>query len=80
MDTLLRVGLSNAAVAVVLAVLAVAAGCLCRRPAVAHGLWLLVLLKLVTPPLVHVPLPWPADPAQNRKPAEDNGYIAPFSR
>jgi beta-lactamase regulating signal transducer with metallopeptidase domain len=26
--------------------------CLCRRPAVVHGLWLLVLLKLVTPPFV----------------------------
>src|SRR5579872_3655528 len=62
MDTLLRIGLSNAAVAIVLAVLAVAAGCLGRRPALAHGLWLLVLLKLVTPPLVPIALPWPAAP------------------
>src|SRR5205823_4002716 len=44
-----------------LAVPAVLAGRL-RRPALAHGLWLLVLLKLVTPPLVAVPLPWPALP------------------
>ena len=27
-----------------------------RRPAVAHVLWVLVLVKLVTPPLVSVPL------------------------
>jgi beta-lactamase regulating signal transducer with metallopeptidase domain len=29
-----------------------------RRPAVAHALWLLVLLKLVTPPLWTVRVPW----------------------
>jgi beta-lactamase regulating signal transducer with metallopeptidase domain len=29
-----------------------------RRPALAHGLWLLVLLKLVTPALIPVPVPW----------------------
>ena len=28
-----------------------------RRPALAHGLWLLALAKLLTPPLVPVPLP-----------------------
>src|SRR5262249_46997184 len=27
----------------------------------AHGLWLLVLIKLVTPPVVPVSLPWPTD-------------------
>src|SRR5262249_9058226 len=32
--------------------------CLCR-PALTHALWLLVLVKLVTPPLVLVPVPWP---------------------
>lgn len=59
MDTLLQIGLSNAVVASLLAVLALVVGAVCRRPAVVHGLWLLVLLKLVTPPLVHVPVPWP---------------------
>jgi len=29
-----------------------------RRPALAHGLWILVLLKLCTPPLFRVPLGW----------------------
>src|SRR5438552_1039484 len=58
MGTFLEVGLSNAIVASVLAVLAAIASRIGRRPALAHGLWLLVLLKLVTPPLVRVPLPW----------------------
>src|SRR5262249_28433345 len=30
----------------------------CRRPALVHSLWVLVLLKLITPPLVPVRLPW----------------------
>jgi beta-lactamase regulating signal transducer with metallopeptidase domain len=63
-DAILHVGLSNAIVAAVLAIVALVAGRLCRRrPALAHGLWLLVLLKLLTPPLVDVRLPWPASPA-----------------
>jgi beta-lactamase regulating signal transducer with metallopeptidase domain len=66
METLLHVGLSNAVAALVLAVLALSVGLCCRRrPALVHGLWLLVLLKLVTPPLFRVSIPWPrtADPS-----------------
>ena len=63
--------LGNAAVAAVLAVLALGVRYTCRSPAVRHLAWLLVLLKLVTPPLFIIPLPvlpasWsapPADPA-----------------
>src|SRR5439155_122367 len=33
---------------------------LLRRPAVAHALWVLVLLKLITPPLLPVPVRWGA--------------------
>src|SRR5262249_37595346 len=44
------------------------AGRLCRRPALAHGLWLLVLLKLLTPPLVEVRFR-PASPAAPAAPA-----------
>jgi beta-lactamase regulating signal transducer with metallopeptidase domain len=58
-ETLLRVGLSNALASSVLALAALAAGRLCRRPAVVHCLWLLVLLKLVTPPLLDVRIPQP---------------------
>jgi beta-lactamase regulating signal transducer with metallopeptidase domain len=48
--------LGNAAVAVGLALLALAVGYACRSPAVRHAAWVLVLLKLVTPPLFSIPL------------------------
>ncbi|AGA25777.1 M56 family metallopeptidase [Singulisphaera acidiphila] len=60
METFLRAGLGNALLATILALGAAGAGYfLRRRPAVRHGLWLLVLLKLVTPPLWVVPLTVP---------------------
>ena len=53
--------LSNLCMATGLAVLAWATQRTFRHPGIAHVLWLLVLLKLITPPLVE--LPWlPADP------------------
>jgi beta-lactamase regulating signal transducer with metallopeptidase domain len=57
----LRVGLSNAVVACALAVVAALVGRFGRRPALSHALWLLVLVKLVTPALVDVPVPWPQE-------------------
>lgn len=61
METFLRAGLGNALLATVLALVAAGAGLVLRqRPAVRHGLWLLVLLKLVTPPLWVVPLAVPS--------------------
>jgi WD40 repeat protein/beta-lactamase regulating signal transducer with metallopeptidase domain len=63
MTPILHLGLANAVCAAVLVVLAVLAERLVRRPALSHGLWLLVLLKLVTPPLLPLSLPWlPAEP------------------
>jgi beta-lactamase regulating signal transducer with metallopeptidase domain len=62
MQTLLEVVLSNAIVAAVLALVVAGLSALCRQPALTHRLWLLVLLKLVTPPLVLVHLPWPVAP------------------
>jgi beta-lactamase regulating signal transducer with metallopeptidase domain len=59
MDMLLQIGLGNALVASLLALLAAAVGRLGRRPALTHGLWLLVLIKLITPPLWPVTLSWP---------------------
>ena len=71
MDVLLHVGLSNAAVATALAIVAGAASVFWRRrPALVHGLWLLVLLKLLTPPLVRVPIPVPAEPVAAEPEAE----------
>ncbi len=58
MDQLLMIGFRNAALATVLccAVAMIARG-LARRPAIVHGLWLMVLLKLITPPLFDLPIP-----------------------
>jgi beta-lactamase regulating signal transducer with metallopeptidase domain len=59
-ETLLHIALSNILGATLLALVAAGVGCLCRRPALVHSLWLLVLLKLVTPPVVPVRIAWPA--------------------
>ena len=63
MPSLMYLALANAACAGVLALAAVAAGRWLRRPALTHCLWLLVLIKLVTPPLFPLSLEWlPAAP------------------
>jgi beta-lactamase regulating signal transducer with metallopeptidase domain len=54
MNTLEQMVLSNAVVATVLALLASAVGLFSRRPALVHSLWLLVLIKLITPPICRV--------------------------
>ena len=51
METALHIGLENVAVAAVIAVVAWVASFARGRPALAHALWLVVLLKLLTPPL-----------------------------
>jgi beta-lactamase regulating signal transducer with metallopeptidase domain len=57
-DLILQIGLSNVLMAGVLALVAAMAGRFWRRPALTHALWLLVLIKLLTPPLVPVPIFW----------------------
>ncbi len=57
MEPLVHALLSNAVAATILVVLVALIGRSCRRPALVHALCLVVLLKLVTPPLVHVSLP-----------------------
>jgi beta-lactamase regulating signal transducer with metallopeptidase domain len=59
----LQIGVTNALVATALAVVAALVAKLARRPALSHALWLLVLLKLITPPLVVVPVEWPESEA-----------------
>ena len=56
METLVLAMLSNALVATGLALAPIALARSGRSPALVHGLWLVVLLKLVTPPIVQVPL------------------------
>jgi WD40 repeat protein/beta-lactamase regulating signal transducer with metallopeptidase domain len=68
MTTLLAIVLANAACAAVLAIPAFLLGRYGRRPALAHALWLLVLLKLVTPPVMRPTLFWlPAEMAPAAK-------------
>jgi bla regulator protein BlaR1 len=53
--------LKNAVLALPIAAAALAVGRMSRRPALAHVLWVLVLVKLITPPLVDVPVGWSID-------------------
>ena len=70
METILLAGLSNAVTATFLALLVACLGrLLARRPAILHCLWLLVLVKLVTPPLYEVRIPWPRPFAAIQQPA-----------
>src|SRR5262245_30839835 len=57
MESLVHAMLSNALAATVLAVFVAILGRAYRRPALLHGLWLVVMLKLMTPPVVPVSLP-----------------------
>jgi bla regulator protein BlaR1 len=61
MSWLLIALLKNAIIVVPLAAAAFATGRCFRRPALAHVLWVLVLVKLLTPPLVDVPVGWSID-------------------
>jgi len=75
-ETLLDAGLSNAVTATFLALLVACLGwVLARRPAVLHCLWLLVLLKLVTPPLYEVAIPWPRPFAAIQEPAQSVNFV-----
>ena len=72
MSALLSLVATNAATAAALALLAWAAGRALRRPAVVHGLWLLALAKLVTPPV----LPMAVLPAWSAAAGEAAGPVA----
>lgn len=65
METFLSCVLSNSAVAALLALLAFGLGFRIRRPVLLHALWLLVFLKLLTPPIFTSTLGWavPREPA-----------------
>ena len=52
----LEIALINALMIIPLALLAEAAGRVFRRPALTHLLWVLILIKLVTPPICQIPL------------------------
>ena len=70
--------LGNLAVAAALAAVAFAAGRWLGRPAVAHVLWLLVLVKLLTPPLITIPVRClPAKLEASTGPVELPGQVVP---
>jgi len=52
---------NNAAICLILALIALIVGRTFRRPSITHLIWLLVLVKLLTPPVVTIsafPVPW----------------------
>jgi beta-lactamase regulating signal transducer with metallopeptidase domain len=80
-ERLFTLGLANAAAATALAfVVALVARCLRGRPVMAHCLWLLVMVKLVTPPLFQVPVPggltWTVEAAEAADPGRSE-LVAP---
>jgi beta-lactamase regulating signal transducer with metallopeptidase domain len=60
MTAMLQIGLANALIATLLAIVISGVTRFARQPALVHALWLLVLIKLVTPPLVTIPWHWPS--------------------
>ena len=59
MEYILRATVGNIVAATLLAIVAAGLGpCLRRYPALRHSLWLLVLVKLVTPPVWTMPVAW----------------------
>ncbi len=58
MNGLLAIAVSNLVVASLIALLALLADRLVRRPALTHGLWLLFFIKLLTPPVLPVHIAW----------------------
>jgi beta-lactamase regulating signal transducer with metallopeptidase domain len=65
-DLLLQIALSNAVVSAAMALVAIMVQRTLNRPQLAYLLWLLVIIKLVTPPLVTLPVM--IAPGQNTEP------------
>jgi beta-lactamase regulating signal transducer with metallopeptidase domain len=76
MQALLELVLNNALMAALLAVPAAAISRWGRRPALAHTLWLLVFLKLLTPALIPVSITWSAAAQDPDIPAADSIALA----
>ena len=55
-DMLFQIGLSNVLLSLVLAVVAMIVGATTKRPHIVYVLWLLVFVKLLTPPVVTIPV------------------------
>lgn len=77
MSTLLQIALVNAVLATLLACLVALIGRKVRRPALTHALWVVVLMKLVTPPLFEVPIDLPVVANFWPAPAESESSVPP---
>lgn len=64
METIFQFGISNATIACLLAIVAYSVGVYANRPKLTHLLWVLVLVKLVTPPIFNLPLSLIAAPPE----------------
>jgi beta-lactamase regulating signal transducer with metallopeptidase domain len=78
MNWLATTALTNAIAATLLAVVVCALSRCCRRPALSHHLWVIVLLKFLTPPLVEIPVGWKLDFASQLQPLFEHPH-APSS-
>jgi len=87
MESLVHAMLSNAMAATILAVVVAGLGRTCRRPALIHSLWLVVMLKLVTPPVVSLSVPIPiamkgvtaSEIPRSAEPTDDQDHLGGFS-
>jgi len=87
MTWLVTYGMTNAVLATLLAAAALATSRWCRRPALAHLLWVLVLCKLLAPPLVEIPLGnwvplghWVDPPRSSSEATVSSGDVGPGAR
>lgn len=62
MTWLITSAVTNALVVIPLAAIAYLVARYSKRPALAHLVWAAVLVKLLTPPIFTIPLPWQIDP------------------
>jgi len=74
-DFFFQMGLSNACFSLALAIVAMVVGAKAKRAHLAHLLWLLVFVKLLTPPVVTIPVV--AIPAQGETVVAINDHLTP---
>lgn len=80
MATLLNIALMNAVTVLPLAALAFVVSRMIRRPALTHAVWVLVLLKFVTPPLFNLPVTIEVPvAAESRSGSADVGHVSSVS-
>ena len=67
MQMMLNVAIQNTIAAAALTVVAFVSSRLIKRPALAHLLWLVVLIKLMSPPIVKIPIHVGSEPVNPRQ-------------